>query len=160
MIARRAVLSKLAALAFCLTILVASPSFAANWLPFGPDGGDARRIVPDPSNHSHLYLGTANGWIYESYDTGVRWRRLARIDKQRDDLILDSIVVDASNPRHLIVGAYRDTDGGLYMSYDAGKTWTSQVEMKGESVRAIKASTRRSERARCRNPQGGLPIGR
>ena len=122
-------------------IFGAKASFGANWLPFGPDGGDARRIVPDPSNHSHLYLGTANGWIYESYDTGARWRRLARIDKQRDDLVLDSIVVDASNPRHLIVGAYRDTDGGLYISYDAGKTWTSQPEMKGESVRAIKAST-------------------
>ena len=129
------------ALALCSTFLAASPALAANWLPFGPDGGDARRIVPDPSNHAHLYLGTANGWIYESRDTGATWRRLARVDK-RDELVLDSIVVDAKDPRHLIVGAWviNANDGGLFISYDAGKTWTNQAEMRGQSVRSLRSS--------------------
>jgi photosystem II stability/assembly factor-like uncharacterized protein len=139
--ARRPGIRKVLTLVFCLSILWATPLLAANWLPFGPDGGDARRIVPDPSDHSHLYLGTETGWIYESHDTGASWRRLARVDK-RDDLVLDAIVVDASNPRHLIVGAYKidQPDGGLYISYDGGKTWASQAEMRGQSIRALGVS--------------------
>jgi photosystem II stability/assembly factor-like uncharacterized protein len=128
--------------AFCAALAQAA-AFAApvNWLPFGPDGGDARRIVPDPSDHSHLFLGTVNGWIYESHDTGGSWRRLARIDK-RDDLVLDSIVVDAKNPKHLIIGAWvvGSNDGGLFISYDAGKNWINQAEMRGQSIRALRAS--------------------
>ena len=114
---------------------------ASSWLPFGPDGGDARRVVPDPADHTHLYLGTVNGWIYESHDTGASWHRLARVDK-RDDLVLDSIVVDAGNPKHLIVGAWviDRPDGGLFISYDAGKTWVNQAEMRGQSIRALRAS--------------------
>jgi photosystem II stability/assembly factor-like uncharacterized protein len=130
-------------MAFCVAMLQAATVLAApvNWLPFGPDGGDARRIVPDPSDHAHLYLGTVNGWIYESHDTGASWRRLARIDK-RDDLVLDSIVVDAKNPKHLIIGAWvvGSNDGGLFISYDAGKSWISQAEMRGQSIRALRAS--------------------
>jgi photosystem II stability/assembly factor-like uncharacterized protein len=118
------------------------PAFAVNWLPFGPDGGSARRIVPDPEDHTHLYLGTTNGWIYESHNTGANWRRLARVDKG-DDMVLDSIVVDATNPRHLLVGGYTldHPDGGLFISKDGGKTWVSQPEMRGQSIRALRAST-------------------
>ncbi len=115
---------------------------AAPWLPFGPDGGDARRFAPDPHDPSHIYLGTVDGWLYESKDGGASWRHLSRIDKQRDDLVLDGIVIDPANPKHLIVGAWvvGANDGGLYMTYDGGATWTSQAEMRGQSVRALAAA--------------------
>ncbi len=108
------------------------------WVAFGPDGGDARRIAPDPRDHSHLYLGTANGWIYESRNGGAKWVRLAQVGK-RDDLVLDSIVVDARNPSHLVVGAWviDRPDGGIYVSWDSGATWTNQAEMRGQSIRAL-----------------------
>jgi photosystem II stability/assembly factor-like uncharacterized protein len=120
---------------------VTAPACATTWLPFGPDGGDARRIVADPSDLRHLYLGTTTGWIYESHDNGASWRRLARVEK-RDDLVLDSIVVDARNPKHLIVGAWviDHPDGGLYVSYDGGASWFSQAEMRGQSIRSLRAS--------------------
>ncbi len=138
---RRGLVRMLVGVGILLAGLGSSPMFASTWLPFGPDGGDARRIVPDPADHTHLYLGTVNGWIYESHDTGASWHRLARVAK-RDDLVLDSIVVDADNPRHLIVGAWviDHPDGGLFISYDAGKTWISQAEMRGQSIRALRAS--------------------
>lgn len=123
------------------TVAGASAPNPKPWVAFGPDGGDARRIAPDPRDHAHLYLGTANGWIYESHNAGAHWTRLAQVGK-RDDLVLDSIVVDAENSNHLIVGAWviDHPDGGVYFSWDGGATWTNQAEMRGQSIRALGAS--------------------
>jgi photosystem II stability/assembly factor-like uncharacterized protein len=114
---------------------------AVNWFPKGPDGGDARSFAADPANPKHLYLGTANGWIYQSQDGGKNWSRLARIGK-RDDLVLDHILVDPADPKHLVAGAWvladlQHPDGGIFISQDGGLTWTSQPDMRGQSVRAL-----------------------
>ncbi|WP_348268649.1 hypothetical protein P8936_05350 [Edaphobacter paludis] len=115
---------------------------AATWLPFGPDGGDARTVVADPLDPSHLYLGAVNGWIYESHNRGQDWKRLALVSG-RDGLALDSIVIDKANPKHILVGAWMlgGRDGGLYISNDGGVTWVSDNEMKGQSIRALAASS-------------------
>ncbi|MDR3745737.1 MAG: hypothetical protein P4K80_06365 [Acidobacteriaceae bacterium] len=117
---------------------------AVSWFPFGPDGGSARSIAADPRDHAHLYLGAANGWVYESHDEGNQWVRLARIGN-RDDLVIDHILVDPLNNRHLVVGAWVLTDlnhpdGGLFISNDGGVTWSSQEEMRGQSIRALTAA--------------------
>jgi len=114
---------------------------AANWLPFGPDGGDARSFAVDPHDRSHLYLGTLTGWIYESHNGGADWKRLAWVGK-RNDLALDSIVVDNSNSKHLLVGAWvlGSAAGGLYSSDDGGVSWESNAEMRGQSIRALEAA--------------------
>jgi photosystem II stability/assembly factor-like uncharacterized protein len=114
---------------------------AVNWMPFGPDGGDVRSLVADPHDHAHLYMGTVTGWIYESRDVGGTWKRLAWVGK-RDDLVLDSIVVDRANPRHLLVGAWvlGSSDGGLYRSNDGGASWESVAGMRGQSIRALTAA--------------------
>ncbi|RSL15125.1 photosystem II stability/assembly factor-like uncharacterized protein [Edaphobacter aggregans] len=111
---------------------------AADWLPFGPNGGDARAFAADPHDKMHLYMGTANGWIYETRNGGADWKRLARVGK-RDDLVLDSIVVDAAAPGRILVGAWvlSSSDGGLYISDDAGVTWNASAELKGQSIRAL-----------------------
>ena len=136
-------LNLLAALcaAFCSALLLA-PLHAAPWLALGPDGGDARRLAPDPHDPTHLFLGAVDGWIYESHTAGESWQRLAQVG-QRDDLVLDSIVVDPANPRHLIVGAWvlSHPDGGIFISNDAGLHWSSQAEMRGQSVRALAISS-------------------
>ena len=51
----------------------------ANWLPFGPDGGDARAFAADPSDHNHVFLGSLTGTIYDTHDGGHTWNRLARV---------------------------------------------------------------------------------
>lgn len=114
---------------------------AVNWLPFGPDGGDARAFAVDPQDHSHLYLGTLTGWIYESHNGGEDWKRLAWVGK-RNDLVLDSIVVDNANPKHILVGAWvlGSSDGGLYVSNDGGLSWSSEPDMQGQSIRALAAA--------------------
>jgi photosystem II stability/assembly factor-like uncharacterized protein len=112
--------------------------WAVTWFPFGPNGGDARAFAADPSERDHLYLGTVNGWLYESHDGGESWKRLARMEN-RTDLALDNIVVDPADPKHLLVGAWiiGQDGGGLFESHDAGHTWTSDADMKGQSIRAL-----------------------
>jgi len=110
---------------------------AVSWFPFGPDGGDAKAFASDPQDHAHLFLGAANGWVYQSRDGGRKWERLARVGK-RDDLVIRHILVDPADSKHLVVGAYVIGDGGgVYISHDGGATWTNQPEMSGQSVRAL-----------------------
>ncbi|MBW8747009.1 MAG: hypothetical protein JF584_05550 [Acidobacteria bacterium] len=114
---------------------------AVTWFPFGPDGGDARAFAEDPHDHKHVYLGTAIGWMYDSHDGGRTWKRLARLGK-RDDLVIDNIVVDASEPNVLYAGAWvlGSTDGAFYISRDAGMTWVESPSMHGQSIRSLSAS--------------------
>ncbi len=121
--------------------MLAVPMYAVTWFPLGPYGGDARSFAADPRDSKHLYLGTANGWIYESHDGGESWIRLSQIAK-RNDLVIDHILPDARNPHRLVVGAWivDHPDGGLFISENDGKTWTDVPQMHGQSVRALARS--------------------
>jgi photosystem II stability/assembly factor-like uncharacterized protein len=88
-----------------------------------------------------MYLGAANGCVYQSRDGGRKWDRLARIGN-RDDLVIDNILVDPADPKHLVVGAWaladlHHPDGGLYISKDGGATWFEQAEMRGQSILSL-----------------------
>ena len=123
-----------------LALSPSQPALAqsASWTPVGPDGGDARSFAPDPTDPKHVYLGTTNSWIYQTEDGGASWHTLAKLAKS-DDLILDNVVVDQSDPKTLLVGAWivDHPGGGLFISHDAGKTWTTVEAMKGQSIRAV-----------------------
>ena len=121
--------------------LLAAPLRAVTWFPLGPYGGDARSFAADPQDSRHLYLGTANGWIYESHNGGERWIRLSQIAK-RNDLIIDHILPDARKPQRLVVGAFiaDHPDGGVFISEDGGKTWADVAPMHGQSVLALAQS--------------------
>ncbi len=118
------------------------PLYALSWFPLGPYGGDARSFAADPNNSRHLYLGTANGWVYDSQDGGMTWRRLGEVGN-RSDLIVDHILTDKSDPQRLVVGAWivDHPDGGLFISQDGGKTWWSDPEMRGQSIRSLTRSS-------------------
>jgi photosystem II stability/assembly factor-like uncharacterized protein len=136
-----------ARLTFMLAQLIGAALLAAgvaglaaepNWTAVGPAGGDARALAAVPGHPEHIYLGTTTSWIYESKDGGASWQRLARLDGS-DALILDSIVVDSSDPAVLYVAAWKTegTDGGLWVSRDAGKTWAESAGLHGQSIRAF-----------------------
>ncbi len=111
------------------------------WIPVGPNGGDARSFAVDPGNPQQLYLGTTTSWIYESLDGGGSWIRLAKLGKA-DNLVVDSLVVDASDTKTLFAGAWQvdRTGGGIYISHDRGATWSLSADMDGQSVRALTQS--------------------
>ena len=93
-------------------VLFALALFCANvypqpaWIATGPPGGDVRVISAVPGQPSHLYLGTTASWIYESLDGGASWKRLAKLDGD-DDLVLDHIVVDATDSNTIFVAGWR-----------------------------------------------------
>jgi photosystem II stability/assembly factor-like uncharacterized protein len=137
--------SLLAATAALLSALFSFPVFAANsapWSPTGPDGGDARRFAFSPRDPSRIYLGTTDSWIYVSSDGGSSWSRLARLGT-RDDLVVDSLVVDRSDPNTVYAGVWvmDHPDGGIYISHDEGRTWAEASDMHGQSVRALTQSS-------------------
>ncbi len=118
----------------CLTAAAATPS----WNPAGPDGGDARRFAFNAQDPNRIYVGTTDSWIYVSNDGGSTWSRLAHLGNQ-DDLVVDSLVVDRSNPHTLYAGVWvmDHPDGGIYISHNDGHTWAQAPEMYGQSVRSL-----------------------
>jgi photosystem II stability/assembly factor-like uncharacterized protein len=130
-------------LAFLIALVIAPASSSlalpsSTWLPYGPDGGDARAFAADPHDNQHLYLGSANGWIYESHDGGAQWKRLARIGS-RDNLVVDNILIDSSTKGRVLVGAWAlgSSDGGLFVSEDSGVSWKEVADLKGQAVLAL-----------------------
>lgn len=140
---KQSMISRILLLFVCCFSLAAQGSSAAStpWVAIGPEGGDARAFAPDPANPSHIYLGTLTGWMYESQDGGAHWGQLSNIE-DRNDLVLDNILVDPSHPQTLLVGAWvlGSPDGGLYRSTDGGHKWSSVHDMKGQSIRALTRS--------------------
>ena len=122
-------------------ILMGTPLHAVTWFPLGPYGGDARSFAADPQDPGHLYLGTANGWIYESHNGGDSWIRLSQLGR-RNDLVIDHILPDEKDPKRLVAGAFvaDHPDGGVYLSSDGGKVWTDVAQMHGQSVLALARS--------------------
>ena len=116
----------------------ATKAVASRWISVGPAGGDARAFASSPQDPHHLYLGTTNSWIYQSVDNGATWTRLAQLGTV-DDLVVDNLVVDQSDPQTLYAGVWQldHPDGGVYISHDGGLTWKSSPEMDGKSVRAL-----------------------
>ncbi len=97
-----------------------------------------RSFAADPANPKHIYLGTTNSWIYQSEDGGASWQRLAKLAKT-DDLLVDNILVDESDPKTLLVGAWvvGDPVGGLFIGRDPVRVWTAVEGMKGQSIRTL-----------------------
>jgi photosystem II stability/assembly factor-like uncharacterized protein len=121
-----------------LAVTSAVASAQAAWNPIGPDGGDARVISAVPGDPRHLYLGTTNSLIYESTDQGASWRRMAKLDSS-DDLVVDHILVEESNPSLIFAAAWKfdRPEGGLWVSRDAGRSFQELKGLHGQSIRAF-----------------------
>ncbi len=125
-------------LAMLLALAVSKLPAQENWVTVGPAGGDARAFAAAPGQPNHLYLGTTAGWIYESTDGGASWHHLARLGSS-EGLILDHIVVDSQRPTTIYAaGWWADrNDGGLWVSRDAGQSWTEVPGLHGQAIHAF-----------------------
>src|SRR6202023_1225331 len=119
-------------------LLITAVAAAQPWKPLGPDGGDVRSFAYDPNNPSRIFLGTSSGTLYLSVDGGATWSRLAHLGNSYE-MVLDHIIVDATNTRTMYVSAWSvesSTTGDVFRSKDGGKTWDLLPETHGKSIRA------------------------
>ncbi len=126
----------------CVGLLGASgvpvPS-SSDWALIGPDGGNVRSLAYDPSDPNRLMLGTSAGQLFVSQDGGKVWAPLAHLGT-RDDLVIDHIVFDPTNPKTIYAagwGLYHDDDGDVFRSDDGGATWKMLPGAHGKSIRAL-----------------------
>lgn len=110
-----------------------SPTQAGEWTFEGPlnTGGRVTDVAIAPDNDDHLYVATATGGIFRSYDQGANWDPI--FDEVTKPSIGD-IAIAPSNPQIIYAGTGEAngsaTDGayfgdGIYRSNDAGDTWTN-----------------------------------
>jgi photosystem II stability/assembly factor-like uncharacterized protein len=120
-----------------LATLVASAQ-GQTWTPLGPPGGDARTLVADPARPSRLFLGTADGHIFGSQDSGGHWTLVGRASP-RLDAVITAIVVDPRDGNVLFASSWTldsAAGGGVFRSTDGGRTW-SGAGLADQAVRAL-----------------------
>ena len=107
----------------------------------GPAGGDVRSLAVDPANPKHLLLGTSDGHIFASRDSGGQWTLVGRAGTRLDSVIT-SIVYDSRDSQSVWASAWTQDSaegGGVYHSEDGGHTWIASG-LEGHAVRALTAA--------------------
>ena len=123
-----------------LAALVANAQ-GQTWRSLGPPGGDVRVLAVDPSRPGRVFLGTTDGHIFGSEDSGAHWVLLGRAGRQQD-AVITAIIVDPRDGNVVFASAWtRDsaTGGGVFRSGDGGLTWR-ESGLGGEAVRALAMS--------------------
>lgn len=97
----------------------------AHFERIGPYGGTVRSLLISSKDSRVVYLGTNDGQLFKSRDSGVSWALMSPGIGLRQ-FVIDSIVEDPTSADHLYVGGWdlRSDGGGLFESADAGQTWT------------------------------------
>ncbi len=109
------------------------PEVAGQWSFVGPlnTGGRITDVAIAPDNDNHLYVATATGGIFRSYDLGVNW---IPIFDNEAKMSIGDIAIAPSSPQRIYAGTGEAngsaTDGayfgdGIYRSDDAGDSWTN-----------------------------------
>lgn len=132
---------KRALLILAATALTCASAIQAQvWRQAGPPGGTVISLAADPSNPAKLFLGTADGHVFDSTDEGEHWQILSRIGTGQDDVITH-IIVDPRNGGRLYASSWTlySGGGGVYRSDDGGHTW-NVVGLAHETVRALAQS--------------------
>jgi photosystem II stability/assembly factor-like uncharacterized protein len=124
-----------AAILFSLSILASAQSvdsFAKwEWRNLGPAtmGGRISDIDASPSDPNHIYVAAGSGGLFRTTNGGTTWTSI--FDRQTT-ISIGGIAIDPRNPDTVWVGTgeanLRNSvsfGDGVYVTRDAGRTWTS-----------------------------------
>jgi photosystem II stability/assembly factor-like uncharacterized protein len=129
-------------------------NFTGNWRLFGPSTvygpnrstvpgiGRVNVIVPDPTNHNILYIGTPNTGLWRSTDNGANWTSL---NDGMSQIGVSGIVIDKNSPtgnRTIYIltgdGETGGLSGGVLVSYNNGSTWYSTAAINSPYAHKLK----------------------
>ena len=105
-------------------------SSAFDWTYYGgamPMAGRVTAIAPHPTNANIVYVGTANGGVWKTVDSGTNW---APLFDDQPSLAIGALAIDPNNPSVVYAGT-GEANGccgsyfgaGLFKSVDAGAKW-------------------------------------
>ncbi|MDH2910128.1 MAG: hypothetical protein PXZ07_08470 [Candidatus Eremiobacteraeota bacterium] len=114
----------------------------ASWKPvFDHESvGSIGAVAIDPSNENTVWVGTGESnprndvsygdGLYKSTDGGKTWKNVGL----RKTQYISRILIDPSDPQHVIVGALGDvfansTARGAYVTFNGGKTWSKTLDV-------------------------------
>ncbi|MBI4455392.1 MAG: hypothetical protein HY644_05775 [Acidobacteria bacterium] len=125
--------------AFCAASLLALSWCAAQAFDFkGPYGGDVRSIAINPYIPNVLLVGTSDGQIFRSDDSGKRWERIAGLGL---GAVVDNLVFDPSMEGRVYAAVWDSKSnhgGNLLRSENSGTSWTDlPITPRGVSIRAF-----------------------
>jgi hypothetical protein len=105
--------------------------------PIGPQGGDVRSLVKDPSDPRRIYAGTVDGILYVSPNSGASWERLEPGFPLRGASLDDLMVTETGD----IFASFWKIDGsggGVARSSNQGVSFKMIGEgLDGEAVRGL-----------------------
>ncbi|HEX4231055.1 MAG TPA: YCF48-related protein [Bryobacteraceae bacterium] len=110
----------------------------ADWHISGPFGGSATAIAIDPAHPNIILAGARNSLLYKSDDAGATWRMLPLPPRTFGEIT--SILIDAADSRHYLVGMISTFRPGVFESPDGGNTWVENKDVYDIGVRALAAS--------------------
>src|SRR5262245_44484759 len=97
------------------------------WRMTGPFGGDVDALAVDPRNSARLLLGSQDGQLFRSTDSGNSWQRV-KPGIKAPDYTFTVILFDRERTGTIFVGAKQINDarddisgGGVYRSDDDGQ---------------------------------------
>ncbi len=101
--------------------------FKTNGNGMGRQNGE--RLAVDPNNPDILLVGTRNDGLWKSTNRGDTWAKVASAPTLANDLGINMVLFDgnkksAAGTTRIFIGLSRESDN-LYMSDDAGATWTA-----------------------------------
>jgi photosystem II stability/assembly factor-like uncharacterized protein len=94
-----------------------------------PDNVPISSIMSDPKRPDYIYVGTTQTF-YVSRDNGQSWsRRGGHLPLGN----FTSILINPTNTDEILLSSALDTDGGIYISTDAGQNW-KRVDSKDQHL--------------------------
>ena len=102
--------------------------------------GSIGAVAIDPSNDNTVWVGTGESnprndvsygdGVYKSTDGGKSWSNVGL----RGTQYISRILIDPSDPQHVIVGALGDVfansaDRGAYVTFNGGKSWSKTLDV-------------------------------
>lgn len=110
--------------------LHAQLQFTVNWRSLGPANMSGRvvDIAVDPKSPSTWYVATASGGLFKTTTAGTTWKP---VFERENTISLGAVAIAPSDPSTIWVGTGESNPrnsvswgDGVYVSRDAGETWT------------------------------------